>query len=85
MLSSGTLPESRRGHRQLTDRRFRVAVAILGTQMHFVLLARFVVGGDLIAANEQAQRFGRVGNLHAEVRRFRPIEPHRDFRFADAQ
>ena len=34
--------------------------------MHFVLLAPFVVGGDLIAADQQPQRFGGVRHLHAE-------------------
>ena len=33
--------------------------------MHFVLLAAFIVCGDLVAADQQAQRLGRVGDLDA--------------------
>ena len=49
--------------------------------MHFVLLATFVVGGDLIAADEQAQRVCRVANLHAEIGGLWTIDVHRELRF----
>ena len=78
--------EPRRGHGQLPRsppavERFSASRA----QVHLVLLAAFVVGRDLVAADEQPQRFGRVADLHAEVGRLRPIELHRQLRLADVQ
>ena len=77
--------EAGRGHRQFGNRRFRPAIRVLGAEMHLVLLAAFVVGRDLIAADQQAQCVGRIGHLHAEVRGLRPIQPHGHLGLADAQ
>ena len=85
-LSSDTLPSRDDGTVSAADRlpasmRFSAARA----QVHFVLLAAFVVGRHLIAADEEPQRFGRVADLHAEVGRLRPIDLHRELRLADVQ
>ena len=50
-----------------------------------VLFAAFVVRRDLVAADEQPQRFGRIGNLHAQVGRLEPVELHRQLRLAYVQ
>ena len=84
-FSSGTLPSRDDG---TVSAAIAASVdAVLGprAQVHFVLLAAFVVGRHLIAADQQAQRFGRVADLHAEVRRLRPIDLHRQLRLADVQ
>ena len=53
--------------------------------MNLVLLAAFVVRRHLIAADEEPQRVGRVGDVHAEVGRLRPIDVHRQLGFADVE
>ena len=68
------MPRRVDGHRQRLIAASRSAVPVLGAQVHLVLLAAFVVSGHLIAADEQPQRLGRVGDRHAEVRRLRPVE-----------
>ena len=55
----------------------------LRAQVHLVLLAAFVVGRHLIAADQQPQRFRRIADLHAEVGRLRPIDLHRQLRLAE--
>ena len=84
-LSSDTLPSRDDG---TVSAAIAASVdAVLGSraQVHFVLLAAFVVGRHLIAADQQAQRFGGVADLHAEVGRLRPIDLHRQLRLADVQ
>src|SRR5437867_2276943 len=79
-FSSATLPSRDEG----TVRPAMAACVVRSSaraQMHFVLLATFVVGGDLIAADEQAQRVCRVANLHAEIGGLWTIDVHRELRF----
>ncbi len=67
--------EPRRRHRQRRDGRLRSCGSRPArAQVHLVLLAAFVVGRHLIAADQQPQRLGRVGDLHAEVGRLRPVD-----------
>ena len=84
-LSSGTLPSRDDGTVSARDRRLGRPVLGPRAQVHFVLLAALVVGRHLIAADEQAQRLGRVADLHAEVGRLRPIDLDRQLRLADVQ
>ena len=74
MLSSETMPRRDDGTGSRGDRLLRAAIRLLGAQPHFVLLAALVVGRHLIAGDEQPQRFGRVGDLDAEVRGLRAVE-----------
>ena len=84
-LSSGTLPSLDDGTVSARDRRLGRSVLGARAQVHFVLLAAFVVGRHLIAADQQAQRLGRVADLHAEIGRLRPIDLDRQLRLADVQ
>ncbi len=81
-------------HAAQARRRARSACAIAASEPRSVssarrctsvLLAAFVVGRHLIAADQQSQRVGGIGHLHAEVGGLRPIEAHRHLRLADAQ
>ncbi len=85
MFSSGTLPIRLDGTVSCP-----IAAAVCRSpshraDVHLVLLAAFVVCGDLVAADQQPQRLGRVRDLDAEVRRLQPIEMHRQLRLADVQ
>ena len=71
MFSSGTLPSRVDGTVSCADRRRRSPFALPRAQVHFVLLAALVVCGHLIAADQQPQRLGGVGDLHAEIGRLR--------------
>jgi hypothetical protein len=53
--------------------------------VNFVLFTTLVERRDLIAADEQAERFGRVADLHAQVGGLRPIDAHRQLGFAGVQ
>ena len=85
MFSSGTLPCRLDGTVSCSIAARRLPIALDRAHVHFVLLAAFVVGRHLIAADEQAQRLGRIRNLDAEVRRLHPIELHRQLRLADVE
>ena len=67
MLSSVTMPSRDDGTGSAAIASCDAAVASSGAQVHFVLLAGLVVGRHLIAADQQPQRFGRIGDSHAEV------------------
>ena len=96
-MSDGASPRVNRGdilerdraeprrHRQPAERRLRAAVVGFGADVHLVLLAPLVVGRHRVAADEQPQRFGGVGERHAEVGRLRPIHAHRQLRLADVE
>ena len=59
-----------------------LAVLVLGADVHFVLLAAFVVVGDLQTADENVQRRGDVLHAHAEVRGFVAIDADAELRLA---
>ena len=84
-LSSETLPSRDEGTVSAASAASVGSVFDAGAQVHFVLFAAFVVGRHLVAADQQAQRFGGVADLHAEVRRLRPIDLHRELRLADVE
>ena len=72
-------------HRERRDGRLGRAILRACPQVHFVLLAAFVLRRHLIAADQEPQRVRRVANLDAEVRSLRPIHVHRQLRFARVQ
>ena len=82
-LSSDTAPRRVDGTVRPATACSVVRSACARAQMHLVLLAAFVVRRHLIAADQQAQRLGRVSDLHAHVGRLRPIDLHRQLRLAD--
>ncbi len=77
--------EARRGHRQAANVRDGPAVPGQRAQVHFVLLAALVEGGDLVAADQQPHGLGRVADLHAEVGGLRAIERDLEFRLPGVQ
>ena len=77
--------EARGRHWQRRDRLLRVRDPVLGAQVHLVLLAALVVSRHLVAADEQPQRLSRIGDLHAEIGRLRPVELHRHLWLAGIQ
>ena len=81
-FSSGIAPSLRRGNHEPADGLLGRPVFSLGAKVHFVLLASLVVGRHLVAADQPSQRFCRVADLDAEVRRLRPIDLHRQLRLA---
>ena len=85
MFSSGTLPSVDDGTVICPMPAAVARSAASGADVHFVLLAALIVCGDLVAADQQPQRLGRVGDLDAEVRRLQPVEMDRQLRLADVQ
>ncbi len=77
--------EARRGHRQRRDRRLGRAILFTRAQVHLVLLAAVVERRHRVAADEQAQRFGRVADRDAEVGGLRSIDVHRQLGLAEVQ
>ena len=53
---------------------------VLGAHVHFVLLAAFVVVGDLQTADENVERGGDVLHAHAEVGRLVAVDADAELR-----
>ena len=77
--------EPRRGHRQAPDPFLRRSIAFLRPQMNLVLFAAFEIRRHLIAADQQPERFGGIGDLYAHVRRLGAIHVDRQLRLADVE
>ena len=85
MFCSGTLPFRLDGTVSCSIAAAVCRLPCHRADVHFVLLAAFVVGRDLIAADQQPQRVGGVRNLDTQVRSLHAIELHRQLRLADVQ
>ena len=77
--------QPRRRHGQAADVARGPAIARQRAQVHLVLLAALVVGGDLVAADEQPHRFGGVADLHAEVGGLRAVQRDLELRLPGIQ
>jgi len=51
--------------------------------VHFVLFAALVVGRHLVTADQQAEGFSRIADLHAEIRSLGTIDLNGELRLSD--
>ncbi len=76
-------PQARGRHGHQAQAGLVGAVLALGADVDLVLLAVLLVVGDLVALDEQAQRVGDVGRLHAQVGGAGAVDEHPHLGLAD--